>query len=209
MSSSKSLNSEKHPEHHLDLHVEAEEGGMRLDQWLARHPLIPSRETARRLILEGEVLLNQNTGQPASRVKPMDQVQVHIPPPRPSHLTPFQAPLEVLHEDKWLVVVDKPAGLAMHPSSGHQEDTLVHRLLAHCKHLSGIGGEQRPGIVHRLDKDTSGVVVVAKNDEAHHHLAHQFKERTIHRTYLALAVGNPPKAKGKIDLPLSRHPKTP
>ena len=209
MSSSKSSNSEPPTDERLNLVVSDEHQGVRLDQWLASHPAIPSREAARRLIVEGEVQINQSRCEPSSRLKAGDLVEVHLPPPKPSHLVPFAAPLTILYEDSWLAVVDKPAGLPMHPSPGHREDTLVHRLLAHCDHLSGIGGTQRPGIVHRLDKDTSGVVVVAKNDAAHQHLAQQFKDRTIHRTYQALVIGNPPRNAGKIDMPLGRHKKNP
>ena len=196
-------------EQHLRFVIDPDSAGMRLDQWLGKQEEFVSREMARRLILEGEVQVNGHSVQPASKVKPEDVVEVHIPPPTPSQLKPFYAPLTILFEDDWLAVVDKPAGLAMHPSPGHRDDTLVHRLLAHCGKLSGIGGEQRPGIVHRLDKDTSGVVVIAKNDHAHQHLSAQFKSRTIHRIYNALVIGHPSPAKGKVDLPLGRHPKNP
>ena len=206
MSSSKSSSSDEGCP--LALAVDADHAGSRLDKVLAAHAEISSREIARRLIAQGAALLNSRPAEPSSRVRDGDRVEFHLPPPLPSTLTPQSVPLTILHEDDWLIVIDKPAGVPMHPGPGHPDGTLVNFLLAHCSNLSGIGGERRPGIVHRLDKDTSGVVVVAKNDWAHLGLARQFEAHSIARTYFALVIGRPAAEKGRIDLPLSRHRKS-
>lgn len=135
-----------------------------------------------------------------------DQVTVNIPPTTPSTLVPEKIPFEILYEDDDLVVISKPPGIVVHPACGHQTGTLVHGLLYHCKNLSGISGEERPGIVHRLDKDTSGAMVVAKNDLAHHGLIEQFKARTIKKQYRAILVGHLTSPTGRIDNPIGRHP---
>ena len=184
--------------------VAAAEAGLRLDKLLSGQAGIVSRQMARRLILRGAVQLNGAPAAPDDRVRAEDLVEFVVPPPEPSALEPDPEPLAILFEDAHLIVLDKPAGLAVHPSTGHRTRTLVHRLLAHCTNLSGIGGEQRPGIVHRLDKDTSGVLVVAKSDAAHVGLAAQFRAHTIERTYLALVVGVPPRDEGTIRLPVAR-----
>jgi 23S rRNA pseudouridine1911/1915/1917 synthase len=129
-----------------------------------------------------------------------------IPPPKSIDLKPEEGNLDILHEDKDLIVLFKPAGIVVHPSAGHETGTLVHFLLGHCKDLSGIGGATRPGIVHRLDKDTSGVMVSAKNDKTHQHLAKQFKDHSVRRSYQALVWGKLMQKKGTIDAPLGRHP---
>ena len=139
-------------------------------------------------------------------MKEGDRIDYSVPPAAPSALVPEPVPLEVAYEDAWLLVVNKPAGLPVHPSPGHASGTLVHRLLAHCPNLPGIGGTVRPGIVHRLDMDTSGLLVVAKTDQAHQQLAAQFKQHTVHRLYDALVIGKPAGNRGRIDLPLGRHP---
>lgn len=206
MSSLKSTSSSSGPTTPGQLHaVAAEEAGGRLDRLTAGLPGIVSREMARRLILEGQVTLNGTGAEPSSRVREGDQVAYSVPPPQPSQLIPEPAELDVLFEDQWLIVINKPAGVAMHPSPGHRRGTLVHHLLAHCTDLSGIAGTTRPGIVHRLDKDTSGVVVVAKNDRAHLGLSAQFRAHSVHRAYVALAVGRPQRNHGTVDEPLTRH----
>ena len=129
-----------------------------------------------------------------------------IPPPAPAEPQPEDIPLEILFEDSEVVVVNKSAGMVVHPGAGNEEGTLVNALLAHCKDLSGIGGELRPGIVHRIDKDTSGTLVVAKSDRAHNGLADQFKAHTIKRVYLALVYGSPKQDKGRIESIIGRHP---
>ena len=187
-------------------HIASEEdAGSRLDKFLSELPGIASREMARRLILQGAVRLNGEGGEPSSRLREGDEILYSIPPPEPVAIPAQHLPLDVFYEDRWLIVVDKPAGVAMHPGPGHREGTMVNFLLGHCGDLSGIGGRLRPGIVHRLDKDTSGLIVAAKNDEAHLHLAGQFKAHSIQRIYQALVVGRPPNEQGTIDLPLARH----
>ncbi len=133
-------------------------------------------------------------------------VVVRIPPIVPARLTPEAIPLRVLFENQDVLVVDKPAGMVVHPSPGHERGTLVHAALAHAPEMLGVGGEHRPGVVHRLDKDTSGVIILAKNDAAHHHLQQQFKDRTAHKTYLALVDGAPPTPTGRIEAPIARDP---
>jgi 23S rRNA pseudouridine1911/1915/1917 synthase len=179
--------------------------GARLDKWLGDLPGMASREMARRLILEGAVTLNGRPAEPSRHVRSGDAVEYTVPLPSATGIPAEAVPLTVLYEDAALIVVDKPAGVPMHPGPGHRRGTLVNFLLAHCLDLSGIGGSLRPGIVHRLDKDTSGVVVAAKSDAAHQHLAAQFKAHTVHRLYRALVVGRPPRAKGTIDVPLARQ----
>ena len=181
------------------------EAGNRLDKLVSGLPGIASREMARRLIEQGAVTVNEQAGAPAQRVHAGDMVYFSIPPPEPSPLSPQPYPLRILHEDPALIVIDKAAGVPMHPGPGHREGTLVNYLLAHCQDLSGVGGTLRPGIVHRLDKDSSGVVVAAKHDAAHHHLAAQFKAHSVRRRYLALAVGRPEAEQGTIDQPLARQ----
>jgi 23S rRNA pseudouridine1911/1915/1917 synthase len=189
--------------------VAPEQAGLRLDKWLASREGIVSREMARRLILQGSVHLNAARAEPDVKVRAHDRIEFTVPPPRPSELEPMPGALEILFEDAHLLVLNKPAGLTVHPSPGHRKKTLVHLLLAHCTNLSGtslsgVGGELRPGIVHRLDKDTSGVLVVAKSDRAHVGLAEQFRAHSIERTYRALVTGQPRGALGTISLPLGR-----
>jgi 23S rRNA pseudouridine1911/1915/1917 synthase len=134
------------------------------------------------------------------------QIQIELPEPEPTTLQPMDAPLDLLFEDQDLLVVNKPAGLVVHPAAGHAQDTLVNILLHHVKTLAMGFSENRPGIVHRLDRDTSGILVVAKNDLAHHHLARQFRLKTAHRIYWALVFGTPAKKEGTIKSHLARHP---
>ena len=185
--------------------VSEDAAGTRLDKWLGELPGMVSREMARRLILQGAVTVNGRPAEPSRHVRPGDAVEFFVPPPEATAIPAEVGPLEVLYEDAALAVVNKPAGVPMHPGPGHRRGTLVNFLLAHCRDLSGIGGTLRPGIVHRLDKDTSGVVVVAKSDAAHQHLAAQFKAHTVHRVYRAIVVGRPPRPRGTIDLPVARH----
>lgn len=206
MNSSKSSNSDALANGPRRFIVQAQDAGSRLDKLLGGHPAVVSREMARRLIEDGTVRVNDNPCSPSTRMRPGDVVVFRIPPPAPYGVAPEPGELKILHEDDWLVVVDKPAGVTMHPGPGHPGGTLVNLLLHHCSSLSGVGGVRRPGIVHRLDKDTSGVVVVAKHDRAHQHLAAQFQSREIGRTYVAVVIGQPPRDSGIIDLPLARHP---
>lgn len=182
------------------------EAGRRLDLAVAALVGIP-RAQARRWIDAGCVHTEAGTPRPAQRVHLGDTLRVEPPEPLPATLEPEPLPLAILYEDADLLVLDKPAGWVVHPSPGHAHGTLVHALLYHCHDLSGIGGVTRPGIVHRLDRGTSGVLVVAKRDEIHHALAEQFRDHTIERTYHALVRSVPARDGGRIDRPVGRHPR--
>ena len=191
-----------------------EDAGARLDRFLATRISDLSRSRLKLLLLGKQVLLNGKTiGDPAYRVKPGDQVEVRVPPPEPARPQAEAIPLAIVHEDDDLIVIDKPAGLVVHPAAGNHDGTLVNALIAHCgDSLSGIGGEKRPGIVHRLDKDTSGLLVVAKTDRAHQALSQQFADHgrsgALVRGYLALVWGVPEPRRGVIDAPIMRDPKS-
>ncbi|HUK56222.1 MAG TPA: RluA family pseudouridine synthase [Nitrospiria bacterium] len=176
----------------------------RLDHYLIRQQVHASRTYLQRLVRDGEIRVNDREVKPNYKVRPGDRVTCRVPTPVPLEITAEPIPLDVLYEDAGLLVLNKPAGLVMHPAPGHYTGTLVHALLAHCKNLSGIGGRQRPGLVHRLDKDTSGVIVVAKTDAAHRSLSRQFKDHSIERTYQAVVAGRLPKNGGMIDLAIGR-----
>lgn len=178
----------------------------RLDQFLASHATGLTRSRAQDLIRRGCVRVNEGTVKSSYRLKTGDAVSLFLPPARPYHLEPERVEFEVVHEDSSLIVVNKPPGVVIHPAPGHYTGTLVHGLLQHCRDLSGIGGELRPGIVHRLDKDTSGLVVVAKNDEAHAFLSAQFKAKKVIKQYAAVVHGIFKEERGTIDLPIARHP---
>jgi 23S rRNA pseudouridine1911/1915/1917 synthase len=186
----------------------AGDAGSRLDRFLqARAPDL-SRTRLQALIAAGAVLVDGGRAKASLRLRPGARVTVSLPPPEPLALTPEPIPLAVVYEDADVLVVDKPAGLVVHPGAGHRTGTLVHALLAHCgPALSGIGGARRPGIVHRLDRGTSGLLAVAKTDAAHQALARQLKARTVERRYLALVHGRPTPAEGQVDLPIGRHPR--
>ena len=192
-----------------DVHdLTADRDGERLDLFIARRLSDLTRSRVRKLIDGGAVSINGQTPRKAGvKLAAGQRVRVSPPPPRPSTLQPEPMALSIVYEDGDLLVVDKPAGLAVHPSPGHSSHTLVHGVLAHCPNLSGIGGEGRPGIVHRLDKDTSGLIIVAKNDAAHVSLARQLKERKVEKTYLALVEGRIEPAEGIIDAPIGRDPR--
>ena len=190
---------------HHDLRVEG--GDSRLDQYLAGLDLGLTRSRLRQLIDGGDVLVNGSPAKPAHRVRPGDRVLVSVPPPRPSVAVAQDIPLTVVYQDVDLVVVDKPAGLAAHPGPGHPDRTLVNGLLALCPDIQGIGGEIRPGIVHRLDKDTSGLMIAAKNQEAHNRLSQQIKDREVEKGYLALVEGLPNPPTGTINAPIGRDPR--
>lgn len=178
----------------------------RLDRFLAGELGQFSRSRLQQLIRTGFVKLNGEEARPRDIVRPGDTVDLTVPPLQKIDNLPENIPLDVLFEDQDLIVINKPAGLVVHPGAGHREHTLVNALLNHCADLSGIGGSERPGIVHRLDKETSGCLVVAKNDEAHRGLAEQFAARTVDKIYLALAAGNLRKISGVIEAKISRHP---
>ena len=179
----------------------------RLDRYLAAALPALSRTRIQGLIADGHVQVRGRAARAALRVGAGQRIDVHIPAPRPSRLTPEHRPLNVLFEDDDLLVVNKPAGVVMHPAPGHETGTLVHALLGYAPQLAGIGGEERPGIVHRLDKDTSGVLVVAKNERALRAVAGQLRERTAHKEYLAVVVGHPQPVAGTLRLPVGRHPR--
>ena len=196
----------------LSAEAGAEHAGLRLDLFLTERLPELSRTRLQALIKAGHVSRGGATIVDAKyRVKPGETFEVAVPPAAASGLTPESIPLEIVYEDDALIVIDKPAGLIMHPGAGHAEGTLVNALLAHCgDSLSGIGGVARPGIVHRLDKDTSGLLVVAKTDRAHRALANQFADHgrsgALARGYLALVWGAPSRSHGTIDAPVGRHP---
>ena len=179
----------------------------RLDKYLAAQDLGLSRARLQGLIREGWVTLNGGPAKASAMVKAGDRVEVRIPPPQPLDLAPENIPLDIVYEDAHLAVVDKPAGLTVHPAPGHPSGTLVNALLARYPNLPGIGGWQRPGIVHRLDKDTSGLMVVAKTESAHHCLSEQIQERRIRKGYTALVNCIVANDEGVIDAPIGRDPR--
>jgi len=182
------------------------DAGERVDLALAAITGI-SRSQARRWIDEGLVRVNTQACRPSQRVQLGDALETDPPEPLPSPLEPEPIPLQILWEDADVLVLDKPAGLVVHPAPGHASGTLVNALLHHCADLAGVGGVLRPGIVHRLDQGTSGVLVVAKNDSAHRALAEQFRDHSIERIYRALVRGVPGQDAGRIDRPIGRHPR--
>jgi 23S rRNA pseudouridine1911/1915/1917 synthase len=165
--------------------------GQRLDVYMAGALPGLSRSQAQRLIRQGDVTVNGRPARPSVVLDAGDAVQVQVPPPLPDTPIPEDIPLSVLYDDTDIAVVEKPAGMVVHPAAGHHNGTLVNALLFHLRGLSGIGGRSRPGIVHRLDRGTSGVMVIAKHDTAHQHLSKQFHDRTVHKVYTALVWGRP------------------
>jgi 23S rRNA pseudouridine1911/1915/1917 synthase len=188
------------------LQVPPAEAGSRLDHFLSAQLAHLSRARIQHLIREGSIRLNDAPVKPGARLRNADWITVMEPPePVPSLDEPEEIPLEILWEDEHLIVINKPAGLVVHPGAGNAAGTLVNALLHHCTGLSGIGGERRPGIVHRLDKETSGCLVAAKNDRAHAELARQFATREVTKLYLALAAGVVRSKSFTIDVPIGRH----
>jgi 23S rRNA pseudouridine1911/1915/1917 synthase len=183
-----------------------EDAGARLDRWLAERLPDLSRARLQALIDEGRVLVDGRPARPSARVKAGQRLSVDVPAPVEAVPRPQDIPIRVVHEDARLLVLDKPAGLAVHPGAGRAEGTLVNALLHHVKDLSGVGGVLRPGIVHRLDRGTSGLLVVAKDDSTHRALAAQFAARTVEKEYLALVLGVPSAREGRIAAAIGRHP---
>jgi 23S rRNA pseudouridine1911/1915/1917 synthase len=182
--------------------------GLRLDRALAELFPSHSRNFLSRLIEEGHVTVDGAVAAKVSQhVSEGTAVEIDIPPPAPTGLASQDLPLKVLHEDANLVVIDKPAGLVVHPAAGHADGTLVNALVFHVKDLSGVGGELRPGIVHRLDKDTSGVMVIAKNDATHRALTAAWNTDAVRKEYIAVVYGTPSVEKGTIDAPIARDPR--
>ena len=181
--------------------------GERLDAFLARCAEGLSRSAAQKLIEDGQVLRNGKKGKKNDRLNPGDEITVTMPEPEPVDIVATEMELDIMYEDEDVVVINKPKGLVVHPAAGHQDDTLVNGLLyAMGDDLSGINGELRPGIVHRIDKDTSGLLAVAKNDLAHTVLASQLKDHSMHRVYDAIVCGSFREDSGTVDAPIGRHP---
>ncbi len=191
----------------IEISLQIEENGERLDRYLAEHLTDFSRSRIQQLITQGNVQVNgQICLTKKVTVQKGDRICLEIPDVQPLDLKAEAIPLDILYEDDCLLIVNKPAGLVVHPAPGHPDGTLVNALLAHCPNLPGISGVQRPGIVHRLDKDTTGAIAIAKTDFAQQHLQAQLKAKTARRDYLGVVYGVPPTIKGKIDFPIGRHP---
>ena len=185
--------------------VQEEDRGQRLDLFLAARISGLSRSQIKRAVSEGRVLVNDSVSKAGACLKVGDLVLLRQEPPRPWKVEAEEIPLSVLFEDDCLLVINKPPGIVVHPGAGNARGTLVNALLFHCGDLSGVGGYLRPGIVHRLDKNTSGVMVIAKNDTAHQGLSRQFKDRRVVKHYRAVVSGSMPDDEGVIDAPIGRH----
>ena len=184
----------------------SEDRGVRLDSFLAGRVPELTRSAAARLIETGRVTVAGRTAAKSCRLEGGELVEAELPDPEPTQALPQDIPLDVVYEDGDVIVVNKPAGLVVHPAPGHPDGTLVNALLHHCgSSLSGIGGELRPGIVHRIDRDTSGLIIAAKNDAAHQALSAQLQDHTLARTYEAVVVGNLREDQGTVDAPIGRH----
>lgn len=188
------------------LTIDRSHPGERLDVWLRTQLPSVSRGAIQRLIEEGHIRVNGKTVKPTHTPRASERVEVHWPNPKPAQAQPEDIPLEILHEDDVLIVLNKPPGLVVHPAAGHETKTLVNALLHYCRgKLSGIGGVARPGIVHRLDKDTSGCMVVAKNDDTHMALSAQFASRKVEKIYHAIVCGEMARDRGEIHAAIARH----
>lgn len=186
--------------------IDSSLSGERLDVAATRLAEDLTRARVQKLLDEELILVNGVPRRANYRVKDGERLQISVPEVKPAEITAEEMALKILYEDEDVLVLDKPKGLVVHPAAGHAGGTLVNALLHHCNDLSGIGGEARPGIVHRLDKDTSGVLVVAKNDRAHTSLSAQFKEHSVRREYIAIVHGELPAQRGTIDAAITRHP---
>lgn len=182
------------------------EAGLRLDIYLSGKDPALSRSQAKRMVDEGNVRVNRVSTKVGYRLKIGDVISLLKREPKADRVLPQDIPLCIVYEDPHIIVIDKPAGIVVHPAAGNNQGTLVNALLFHCMDLSGIGGVLRPGIVHRLDKNTSGLLVVAKSDEAHRELSRQFKQHEVRKIYKVLVYGDPKEDKGIIDEPVGRHP---
>jgi 23S rRNA pseudouridine1911/1915/1917 synthase len=191
----------------LTLLVTSEDAATRLDAFLAAGIPGLTRSAAARLLDEGRVTVNGQKGLKSRKLSGGETVTVTLPQPVETAVVPQNIPLDVVYEDEDVIVVNKPSGLVVHPAPGHPDGTLVNALLYHCgDSLSGIGGEKRPGIVHRIDRDTSGLIIAAKNDQAHLSLSAQLSDHTLARTYECIVVGCPRSDSGTVDAPIGRHP---
>jgi len=184
----------------------AEQSGQRLDIFLTQNGRDLSRSQVKRMIEEGDVLINSLSSKPGERLKEGDIVRIILRPAKEAKAIPQDIPLNIVYEDEEIIVVNKEAGMVVHPAPGNYDRTLVNALLFHCRNLSGIGGVLRPGIVHRLDKGTSGLMVAAKTDAAHRHLTEQFQNHEVYKTYQTLVWGDVKGSRGEIILPVGRHP---
>jgi len=185
----------------------AEENGIRLDTFIAQALPEISRSAAQKLMDNGLVTLNGKTVKKNHKTTAGEVFEIELPEPEAADIVPQNIPLDVVYEDNDVIVVNKPRGMVVHPAPGHPDGTLVNALMYHCgDSLSGIGGEKRPGIVHRIDMDTSGLLIVAKNDAAHAHLSAQLSDRSLSRVYEAVVYGRIKEDSGKIDAPIGRHP---
>ena len=200
-----------HVETRTEFVVTPGETPKRLDQFLANRDPYYSRTALQRLIEDGHITVDDQVVKPSHKIKPGDRILLVVPRPEPLDIQPEPIPLHILHEDEALLVLNKPSGLVVHPAPGHWTGTMVNALLHHIQsgegHLSSIGGRERPGLVHRLDKETTGVLVVAKTDQAHQHLSAQFKAHTISRLYEALVWGSPKSGEGRIEIAIGRDTK--
>jgi 23S rRNA pseudouridine1911/1915/1917 synthase len=189
----------------LNFQIEAAQAGTRLDRYIAGVVETLSRSYARKLIDEGNIRVNQQAAKPAQPLRMGDIITVQVPAPQPVELTPEPIPLAIIYEDSDIVMVNKPAGMVVHPAPGHHSGTLVHALLARYPDMH-VSGDMRPGIVHRLDQDTSGLLVVARHDQAMRTLSEQQKARLMHKAYLLVVEGHFREPEGVIDAPIGRHP---
>jgi len=179
----------------------------RLDHFLVYHLPEYSRSYLQSLIDRGHVKVNGKiVYKSGMKLDGFHEIELRLPPPEPSHLIPEEIPLDIVYEDDNVILVNKPAGMVVHPSAGHKQGTLVHAVLAHDPEIEGVGGVQRPGLIHRLDKETSGLIVLAKNDFSHRTIQKQFKDRTVEKRYLALVDGAPPTPEGRVEAPIGRDP---
>jgi 23S rRNA pseudouridine1911/1915/1917 synthase len=179
----------------------------RLDHFLVDHLPEHSRSYLQSLIDNGHVKVDGKVAHKSGlKLDGYHEVELHLPPPEPSHLVPEEIPLDIIYEDDNVILVNKPAGMVVHPSAGHKQGTLVHAILAHDPEIEGVGGVQRPGLIHRLDKETSGLIVLAKNDLSHRFIQEQFNNRKVDKRYIALVDGAPPTPEGRVEASIGRDP---
>ena len=191
----------------LNFNITEENSNIRIDRYLAEQCPDLSRSYIQKLVKDGAVFVNNRQIKANYKVQPQDQVVLTIPDMQVPDILPENIPLDILYEDQWLLIVNKPKDMVVHPSAGHMEGTLVNAVMAHCgEHLSGINGVLRPGIVHRIDKDTTGALLICKDDTVHRDLAEQLKVHSIKRRYRAIVQGNLKEDQGTVDAPVGRHP---
>jgi 23S rRNA pseudouridine1911/1915/1917 synthase len=200
------LDSELNNNPPLTFSITEPESGVRLDAFLAQHVPGWSRARLQRLIEDGDVLVNGHPAKASYKLRPLDQIEAELTPSPTTDFAPEDIPVDIVHEDEDIIVVNKPAGLVVHPAAGVSSGTLANALAFHFQQLSKLGGEARPGIVHRLDKGPSGLLVIAKTESAHQHLGDQFRAREVFKSYVALVHGQLDKRQGQIDQPIARDP---